>query len=58
MTKTDRTGSHHGLASLKSAHTLKTFKRNDRIFFEKANAPATGRVTEANCRMRLTEKSI
>lgn len=58
MTNTDRTGSPDGLLSLNTAHSLKSFKRNDCIFFEIANAPATRRVPEANCQAPRAGKSI
>ena len=58
MTNSDRTGSPDGLASFNTAHSLKSFKRSDRIFVEKANAPATRRVPEANCQAPRTGKSI
>ena len=58
MTDSDRTGSPDGLASLNTAHSLKSFKRSDRIFVEKANAPATRRVPEANCQARKADKLI
>ena len=58
MTNTDHTGFPDGFPSLNNAHSLKNFKRNGRIFVEKANAPATRRVPEANCQARKADKSI
>ena len=58
MTNADRTESPDGLPFFNNAHSLKNFKRNGRIFVEKANAPATRRVPEANCQARKADKSI